>query len=131
MVLTDFELSYIFRNSVVQKRKIMEIPIYSQKDLYQQEMEGDYFNSDFAEFLDVLLERGEIEDETELGIAKKVSAEGTHNLSDKQRYHIQNIYNRYNNKRCDVCDEKIPINEVLHLMNEKLCSYHQNFFDND
>lgn len=108
----------------------MEFPIYKEKELVREQMEGDYYNSDFASLIEELLERDEFDNDTEKGIAKRVAVEGTDGLSEKQSYHLQNIFNRYNDKRCNTCGELIPINEVLYL-DGGLCSYHENHKDND
>ena len=74
----------------------MKFPIYAEKDLYREEMEGDFYNSEFAKLISELLERDELESDIEIGIAKKVQAEGTINLSENQSYHMQKIFDKYN-----------------------------------
>ena len=108
----------------------MDFPIYKTKDLTRELMEGDHYNSNFASLIEELYERDEFDNDTEKGIAAKVIAEGTYALSSNQSYHIQNIFDRYNNKRCGICGEVIPISEVL-LLDSNLCSYHQNQFDKE
>ena len=108
----------------------MEIPIYKTKDLERDLMEGETFNNQFAEFIDELLRLDEFENDTEKGIVKKVSAEGTFGLTENQIYHIQKVYNRYNNVRCKICDDVIPISEVL-MLDGGLCSYHQHQWNKD
>lgn len=108
----------------------MEFPVYKEKDLVREIMDGDNYNSDFAKLIEELYERDEFENDIEKGIAAKVIAEGTYNLSKNQSYHVQNIFDRYNDKRCSLCGDNIPLNEVLYLEGS-LCSYHQNQSDID
>lgn len=108
----------------------MEFPIYRSNQLIREEIEGEYYNSDFAELINELIDRDELENDIEIGIAKKVRAEGTQDLSKNQSYHLQKIFDRYNDVRCNVCDEVVPLNEVLYLSGG-MCSYHQNKYDKD
>ena len=108
----------------------MEFPVYKEKDLISDERDGDFYNSDFAKLIQELVERNEIENDIEKGIAAKVLAEGTFDLTEKQAYHLQKIFNRYNNIRCIICNEVFPLSEVLYL-DGNLCSYHQNQSEKD
>jgi hypothetical protein len=109
----------------------MEFPIYKVRDLKREIISGEYFNSDFASLIDELIQRDELENVIEKGIAQKVSIDGTEGLSVKQSFHLQKIFDRYNNQRCSVCDEVISLNEVLDMDGGTMCSYHQRLWDKD
>lgn len=108
----------------------MEFPIYNVKQLTREQMEGDYYNSNFAELISELVDRDEFENDIEKGIAKKVMTEGTQGLSEKQSYHLQKIFDRYNNVKCSICEDVIPLNEVLYMQSD-MCSYHQSKWDKE
>ncbi|MCM0665328.1 hypothetical protein [Flavobacterium tyrosinilyticum] len=108
----------------------MEFPIYKSNQLMREQMEGEFYNSEFADLISELIDRDELESSIEIGIAKKVRDEGTEGLSEKQSYHLQKIFDRYNDIRCSVCDDLIPLSEVLFLEGS-MCSYHQHQWNKD
>jgi hypothetical protein len=121
---------FVTMRNINLNKKSMEFPIYKEKDLVRDVMDGSYYNSDFAQLFQDLLDRDQFENDIEKGIAAQIVAEGTYNLSEKQLWHAQQVFERYNSERCTVCGELIPLNEVLYLDNG-LCSPHQNIFDED
>lgn len=108
----------------------MKFPRYNKSNIYREEKEGEYKNSDFAKLIEDLYQRDEFENETEKGISAKVIKDGTLNLSENQAYNLQKIFDRYNNNRCSICNMLIPYNEVIYL-DGNLCNYHQDKFNND
>lgn len=104
----------------------MNIPIYNQSDLNIDD--GVEYN-EFSEFISQVIDMELHENETELGICKKIITDGTKGLSDKQLYHVKNIVTRYE-KECAACGEQISLNEVL-VLEGNLCSYHQYLSEKD
>lgn len=109
----------------------MNFPIYRVQDLTRDVINGEYFNSEFAGLINELIDRDEFENSIEKGIAEKVKSDGTEGLSTKQSFHLQKIFDRYNNIRCSVCNDVISLNEVLDLDGGTMCSYHQRLWDRD
>ena len=100
-----------------------EIPIYDKEDLSSEAREGLNEYSDFDHFINEIVRMDLAESDIELIICNRVIDSGTKSRSKKELYHIQNILNRYD-KKCAICNEEIPLNEVLYL-DGNLCSYHQ------
>jgi len=100
----------------------MEIPEYDEKKLLRENMEGEYSNSDFAEFIETLL-NDERYDDVEKGILAYVKSNGTINLSSAQKYRLQKLVDDYDID-CSICGESIPVSEVVDN-NDGLCSYHR------
>jgi hypothetical protein len=110
----------------------MKYPLYDNDDLMFAEKDANYPVSDFADFISQLVEQDILENSTEKGIASLVNSTGTKVLSTKQRYVLDVIVSRYDDKECSLCGEKIPFSEVLNFdFNDGLCSYHKNQADKD
>ena len=52
-------------------------------------------------------------------LIEEVDKNGTEPLNENQTDFLKNIVSRYS-KKCEVCNEEIPLNEVFHL--RKYCS---------
>lgn len=110
----------------------MGIPEYNMNDIRMAEREGEFYYLEFHEFISQLLDRDLYENDTERGILAYIKDNGTDRLSAKQGYRLNKILERYNNEECNICGEKIPLNEVLDLDdNDGLCSYHKHQMDKD
>lgn len=110
----------------------MEIPEYNENSLYTAEKDGEYYYSEFAEFISQLIERGHYENDTERGILAYVNDKGTDTLSDKQKYRLEQIIDKFAHVEFAICGEPIPLNEVLDIdENDGLCSYHKHQMDKD
>ena len=110
----------------------MEIPEYNTNSLKMAEADGEFHHTDFAEFISQLIDRDMIDDSAERGILAFVKDNGTDKLSDKQKFRLEKIVQRYADVRCKICGEEIPINEVIDIDdNDGLCSYHKHQMDKD
>ena len=110
----------------------MEIPEYNINSLKMAERDGEFYHIDFADFISQLIERDMIDDNTEKGILAFVNDKGTEQLSNKQKFRLEKIVERFADVRCKICGEEIPINEVLDIdENDGLCSYHKHQMDKD
>lgn len=110
----------------------MDIPEYNMDSLKMAERDGEFYHTDFASFISQLIERDMVDDSTERGILAFVNDNGTEKLSDKQKFRLQKIVERYGREECKICGEKIPLDQVLDIdENDGLCSYHKHQMDKD
>lgn len=110
----------------------MELPEYNKGSLYLAKRDGDHYYTEFAEFISQLIERDLYDDDVERGILAYVKENGTDKLSDKQKYRLEQIVDRYAHEECSICSEPIPLNEALDIdENDGLCSYHKHQMDKD
>ena len=61
-------------------------------------------------------------------LIKDVDSKGTMILNDVQMLFLEKIITRYE-RNCEICQEKIPLNEIFHL--GKYCSNHAYLNDED
>lgn len=83
---------------------------------------------EFTDYLEDLVRVGRIEDETALGIAKYIIANGPENLSDKQWYtFLEKGLVEYNYvEECERCAEDIPWSEMfaaVYIEEDEYCGY--------
>lgn len=110
----------------------MEIPEYNMNGLRMAEKDGEFYHSDFADFISQLIDRDMIDDDTERGILAFVNDNGTEKLSPKQKFRLEKILERYADEKCKICGCEIPIDEVLDIdENDGLCSYYKHQMDKD
>ena len=91
-----------------------------------------YYDDDFAEFLEQLLQGGHLEDAAE-GITKKVVAEGIDSLSDKQRFVFEkHVINEFVRETCNSCSYTISWSEMYAACdNGGLCNWCEHMLSKD
>lgn len=111
----------------MKKEATINYPDYDFSDLEHAEQDGNYPVAMFGAFISQLIEFQMYDNEVQAGILAFVKSNGTARLSNKQRYHFDIVVSRFAGKRCDICQEEIPWEEVIDFVDEgkKLCSYHE------
>lgn len=105
----------------------MNYPDYYYKDLELLIDDLEHETSQFAFFVNELLNRDIIEDSNERSVLIFVKSKGTSVMSLRQGRVLSQIVDRYNKKECRECGDTIPFDEVLDLEhNHGLCLYHKN-----
>jgi hypothetical protein len=92
-----------------------------------------FYQDDFNDFLETLLERDCIDKERDIGITKQVIDSGYDSLSEKQKMcFVLNVI-KPNYIECQRCNEFISWNEVMFIMDDEdnYCSYCRQAWDND
>ena len=82
----------------------------------------------FADFILQLLQQENELSQQEKKLIEEVDKNGTEPLNENQTDFLKNIVSRYS-KKCEVCNEEIPLNEVFHL--GKYCSNHDYLNDEE
>lgn len=97
--------------------------------MYNQTVKRRILSSyDAADYLEELIRMQLIKDEKALGIAKKVVAEGSENLTENQWYRLIEkglLPDNFKNE-CELCSGEIPWSEMMHAVyfyEDNLCSY--------
>ena len=101
------------------------IPIYENSDIEKNENPTIDI---FADFILQLLQQENELSQQEKKLIEEVDKNGTEPLNENQTDFLKNIVSRYS-KKCDVCNEEIPLNEVFHL--GKYCSNHDYLNDEE
>lgn len=83
-----------------------------------------YYDADFTDFLEQLLQGGRLDGAAE-GITKKVVAEGIDSLSTKQRFVFdKHVINQFVRETCSSCSHTIPWSEMYAAYdNGGLCNW--------
>ena len=105
-----------------------KIPLYNAVDLKSFKNNENSEVEIFADFISQLLQQQDELSSQERQFIDKIDREGTGYLNDNQRCILENIVSRYE-KKCDVCNEEIALNEVFHL--GKFCSNHDYLNDEE
>ena len=101
------------------------IPIYENSDIEKNENPTIDI---FADFILQLLQQENELSQQEKKLIEEVDKNGTEPLNENQTDFLKNIVSRYS-KKCEVCNEEIPLNEVFHL--GKYCSNHDYLNDEE
>ena len=111
------------------KKKIMKnIPKYDIIDIQTAGKDGNFNIEIFSDFIFQLLQQKEELSYEERKLIKDVDSKGTMILNDVQMFFLEKIVTRYE-RNCEICQEKIPLNEIFHL--GKYCSNHAYLNDED
>jgi hypothetical protein len=102
----------------------MNFPEYDMDDLKWSSRDGTIEISEFATFVDELLDSELLEHDVEIGIVKSVQKKGTKGLTPNQAKVLDKITQRYNDVACELCGDTIDLSEVLYsLDNGGYCSH--------
>lgn len=102
------------------------IPMYKKEDLIWAGKDGDFEVEIFAHFIFQLLKQDDELTPKEKQLIKEVDENGTEFLNENQTDLLKKLVSHYE-KKCEVCQEEIPLDEVFHL--GKYCSYHVDLND--
>lgn len=104
------------------------IPVYATVDLVAEQYDGEFYLTEFDNYLKSLLNQSMLDSETEVGITKLAISQGTRVLSRKQLGVILAITRRYCRQPCNNCGEIINWSEVVDAYQERGCCSHCNAF---